>query len=127
MVPEPARLTHRGAGRVWFGDYGELRNVPRRRGNMWASSAQAETTVPVGPTACLKITPGKESFKVELADAALVADINLRTYGWSDIAIFGTNEQALRDVHDEARAHPASVPRPVAPVIHADCDGLGGG
>ena len=102
-------------------------NLPETRGNAWMSSPQAETTVPVGPTKCLKITPGRESFKVEPADAALVADINLRTYGWSDIAIFGTNEQALRDVHDEAQAHPASVPRPVVPVIHADCDGLRGG
>lgn len=95
-------------------------NLPETRGNAWMSSPQAETTVPVGPTACLKIMPGKESFTVEPADAALVADINLRTYGWSDVAIFGTNEQVLRDVHAEAQAHPTSVPRPVIPVIHAD-------
>lgn len=63
---------------------------------------------------------GEESFTIEPADAALVADINLRTYGWADIAIFGTNEQALRDVHDEAQAHLASVPRAVVPLIHAD-------
>lgn len=92
-------------------------NLPETGGNAWMSSPQAETTVPVGPTACLKITPGRESFKVEPADAALVAEINLRTYGWADTAIFGTNEQALRDVHAEAQTHPTSVPRPVVPVI----------
>lgn len=95
-------------------------NLPETGGNAWMSSPQAETTVPVGPTACLKITPGRESFTVEPADATLVADTNLRTYGWSDAAIFGTNEQVLRDVHAEAQTHPASVPRPVVPVIHAD-------
>lgn len=42
--------------------------LPASQGNAWASSPHAETTFPVGPTACLKITPGAESFNVDRAD-----------------------------------------------------------
>lgn len=49
---------------------------PETRGNACASSLQAETTFPVAPTACLKITPGEESFAPEGADDATVSKIN---------------------------------------------------
>ena len=92
--------------------------LPASRGNAWASSPRAETTFPVGPTACLKITPGAESFSVEHADSATVAEINLRTYGWADTSAFGTHHQILRDVHLAAERAPGPLPRPVVPKLH---------
>lgn len=32
--------------------------LPASRRNAWASSPRAETTFPIGPTACLQISPG---------------------------------------------------------------------
>jgi len=91
--------------------------LPAKRGNAWASSPEAQTTFPVGPGACLKITPGSESFSVEQVDAATVAGINLRVYGWAETSVFGTNEQVLRDLRRDVVADPIRVPRPVAPTM----------
>ena len=91
--------------------------LPETRGNAWMSSPRAETTFPVGPAACLRITLGQESFAVEQAEAATVASINLRTYGWAENSVFGTNEQILRDLHRQARVDADRVPHPVVPTL----------
>ena len=88
------------------------------RGNAWESSPAAETTVPVAPNACLKLTPGAGGFAMEHVDTATVGTINLRTYGWAEQAIFGTSDHAVRAVHQAATADPTTVPRPHLPVIH---------
>jgi hypothetical protein len=88
------------------------------RGNMWESSATAETTVPLAPSVCLKLTPGDSGYAVVPADASTVNAINLRTYGWAAEKVFGTSTGVVRDVHAKAQADPASVPAPVAPRIH---------
>ena len=91
--------------------------LPSARGNAWTSSPQAETTFPAGPGVCLKITPGAESFSVEQVDAATVAAINLRTYGWAANSVFGTSERILRDLRHDAQAKPGLVPHPVVPTV----------
>jgi hypothetical protein len=93
-------------------------NLPATRGNMWESSATAETTVPLAPYVCLKLTPGDSGYAVLPADAATVNTINLRSYGWAAEKIFGTSTAVVRDVHAKAQADPASVPAVVAPRIH---------
>jgi hypothetical protein len=93
-------------------------NLPATRGNMWESSATAETTVPLAPHVCLKLTPRDSGYAVMPADAATVDAINLRTYGWAAEKVFGTSTGVVRDVHAKAQADPASVPAPVAPKIH---------
>jgi hypothetical protein len=93
-------------------------NLPATRGNMWESSATAETTVPLAPYVCLKLTPGDSGYAVMPADAATVDAINLRTYGWAAEKVFGTSTGVVRGVHAKAQADPASVPAPVAPKIH---------
>ena len=93
-------------------------NLPATRGNMWESSATAETTVPLAPGACLKLTPGGSRYAVASADAATVDAINLRTYGWAAEKIFGTTTSVVAGVHAKAQANPESVPAPVAPKIH---------
>ena len=92
-------------------------NLPPQRGNAWGSSPQAETTVPVGPKVCLKITPGAEGFAVESADAQTVDEINLRTYGWAEQAIFGRSQSVVEEVHRAAQSDPSKVPRPKVPPI----------
>lgn len=91
--------------------------LPKARGNAWVSSPRAETTFPAGPAACLRITPGHESFVVQQVDPETVASINLRTYGWAENAIFGTTEQVLRDLHRDALANAGHVPHPVVPTV----------
>ena len=93
-------------------------NLPATRGNMWESSATAETTVPLAPGACLKLTPGGSRYAVASADAATVDAINLRTYGWAAEKIFGTTTSVVAGVDAKAEAKPESVPAPVAPKIH---------
>ena len=93
-------------------------NLPGTRGNMWESSATAETTVPLAPNVCLKLTPGDSGYAVVPADTATVNAINLRSYGWAAEKIFGTSTAVVRDVHAKAHADPDSVPAPVAPRIH---------
>ncbi len=93
-------------------------NLPATRGNMWESSATAETTVPLAPHVCLKLTPGDSGYAVMPADAATVDAINLRTYGWTAEKVFGTSTGVVRDVHAKAQADPASVPAPIAPKVH---------
>jgi hypothetical protein len=93
-------------------------NLTATRGNMWESSATAETTVPLAPGACLKLTPGDSRYAVASADAATVDAINLRTYGWAAEKIFGTTTSVVAGVHAKAQANPELVPAPVAPKIH---------
>jgi hypothetical protein len=93
-------------------------NLPPTRGNMWESSATAQTTVPLAPGACLQLTPGDSRYAVASADAATVDAINLRTYGWAAEKIFGTTTSVIAGVHANAQANPESVPAPVAPKIH---------
>jgi hypothetical protein len=92
-------------------------NLPGTRGNMWESSATAETTVPLGPYACLKLTPGDSGYAIALADLATVNAINLRTYGWAAQKVFGMSTGVVREVHAQAQVDPALVPAPVAPRI----------
>jgi uncharacterized protein DUF4238 len=92
--------------------------LPASRGNAWESSPAAETTVPVAPNACLKLTPGAGAFSVRPVNATTVDPINLRTYGWAEQTIFGTSEQVLRAVHQAATRNPTQVPRPRVPAIH---------
>jgi hypothetical protein len=89
--------------------------LPTQRGNAWASSPQAETTVPVGPNACLRITPGAEGFAVESAGEQSVDAINMRTYGWADQAVFGRTQDIVEGVHRAAQAKPTLVPKPKVP------------
>ena len=37
-------------------------HLPESRGNMWASSPAAETTVPIAPNVCLRLTPGGSGY-----------------------------------------------------------------
>jgi hypothetical protein len=94
--------------------------LPPTRGNAWTSSPQAETMFPVGPGACLKIKPGAESYSVEHAGAAIVASVNLRTYGWAEKSVFGTGEEVLRGVRRDALVDPGSVPRPIVTAVPSD-------
>jgi hypothetical protein len=94
-------------------------NLPATRGNMWESSATAETTVPLAPGACLKLTPGDSRYAVVPADAPTVDAINLRTYGWAADEVFGTTTAVVGDVHANAQADPESVPAPVVPKLHS--------
>ncbi|MBE2318399.1 DUF4238 domain-containing protein [Solirubrobacter sp. CPCC 204708] len=93
-------------------------NLPATRGNMWASSATAETTVPLAPGACLKLTPGGSRYAVASADTATVDAINLRTYGWAAQKIFGTTTSVVAGLHAKVQADSESVPAPVAPKVH---------
>lgn len=93
-------------------------NLLGTRGNMWKSSATAETTVPLAPNVCLKLTPGDSGYAVVPADAATVNTINLRSYGWAAEKIFGTSTRVIRDIHAKAGADPTSIPAPLAPRIH---------
>lgn len=85
------------------------------RGHAWESSPRAETTFPVAPNACLKLTPGIAGFSVQQATADEVVEINLRTYGWADKVIFGTGAAAVEGVRQSAIAKPAKVVKPRAP------------
>lgn len=91
-------------------------DLPPTAGNMWMSSQTAETTVPVAPNVCLKLTPGGSCYTVEPADRTMVDEINLRSYGWAQEKIFGTSTRVVRDVHAKAKDAPLSSP--VAPKIH---------
>ncbi|TML00268.1 MAG: DUF4238 domain-containing protein [Actinobacteria bacterium] len=93
-------------------------HLPASRGNAWESSPAAEATVPIAPSACLKLTPGTGGFAVEEADAATVQALNKRTYGWAEQALFGTSDRAVRAVHHAAMTDPATVPLPRVPIIH---------
>jgi uncharacterized protein DUF4238 len=85
------------------------------QGNAWESSADAETTVPIAPTVCLKLTPGAERFGVETAGAESVTEVNLRTYGWADKSIFGTDRGGVEAVHRAAQAEPSKAVAPRVP------------
>lgn len=91
--------------------------LPAHRGNAWESSARAETTIPVAPDACLRITPGKGRFAVATAGRTVVDEINLRTYGWAEKSIFGGSPQRVQAVHDAAQADPKRVPTPKVPPL----------
>jgi hypothetical protein len=85
------------------------------QGHAWNSSPRAETTFPVAPNACLKLTPGNAGFSVQQATADDVVEINLRTYGWANNVIFGTDATAVEGVRQSALTEPAKVVQPQVP------------
>jgi hypothetical protein len=91
--------------------------LPERRGSAWESSAQAETTIPVAPDTCLRITPGSEGFAVATVEQGVVDEVNLRTYGWAEKSIFGTSPQSVQAVYNAAQANPKEVPTPKVPPL----------
>jgi hypothetical protein len=84
-------------------------------GNAWLSSPNAEATMPLGPDACLRMTPGEERFSTRTVEATVVEEINLRTYGWAEQSIFGTSQEAVVQVHRVAKRDRRRVPRPRIP------------
>jgi hypothetical protein len=85
------------------------------QGHAWSSSPAAETTFPVAPNTCLKLTPGNAGFSVRQATADDVVEINLRTYGWADKLIFGTDAEAVKGVRQSALTEPTKVVKPQVP------------
>jgi hypothetical protein len=85
------------------------------QGHAWSTSSRAETTFPVAPNACLKLTPGNAGFSVQQATADEVIEINLRSYGWADEVIFGTNAATVEGVRQSALTDPTKVVKPRVP------------
>lgn len=89
-------------------------------GNGWASSPNAMTTVPLGATHCLAVTPGDSAtLDVIDVDAETTALINLRTYGWATDYIYGGSQDVVTEVRRLAKRRPADVirPRPIHQTI----------
>jgi len=76
------------------------------------SSESSQTSIPLGLSRCLVLTPGEPIFQTMDADPVDVMHLNLRTYGWADRHIFGSGQEVVAAVRRAARKHPALVVRP---------------
>jgi hypothetical protein len=80
------------------------------RGNAFGSSPLAQTTLPLGPLACLELRPSGPPLATREASQEEVADINLRTYAWAERWVYGSRA-ALLDAHERAQAKPEDLAR----------------
>jgi hypothetical protein len=86
-------------------------------GHAILSSPNAETTIPLDPSRCLRLTPmdrpqSSTSVATIRADARLVAEINLRTYGFATSYIFADSQETASVVRRDAKRRPRLVVRP---------------
>jgi hypothetical protein len=94
-------------------------------GNGWASSPDAETTIPLSTSHCLLITAGDNGRVTSRAAAAENVDaINLRTYGWASGYIYGHSLDAVAYVRRLAKRRREMVVRPQPPrqIVNLDPD-----
>jgi hypothetical protein len=81
-------------------------------GAAWLSSPSVNTTMPLTPTACLRISPGDPDRLAVRGTRRQSERINLRTYGWATRFVYGASRGILEELHAYAVAHPDEVPAP---------------
>jgi hypothetical protein len=97
------------------------RDPASQSGNAGWASTSFEATLPVDPEACLLFQQGEAASVVHMrCPAPKVEEVNLRTYAWAREALFGPNEDRIREVVAQARRSPKLIAalRPVAPKIY---------
>lgn len=93
-------------------------------GDGWHSGPMAQTTLPLRPDLCLKVTPSGSDFVAREATRQEVDAINARTFGWADRWIYAPSQQALQDLRQltKRRGDLVTRPRPGRMVIVEDAD-----
>lgn len=100
---------------------------PRRfvwSGDAWCSGPKAETTLPLSPKLCLRVTPIGDDFETRQVTRGEVDAINARAFAWADRWIYAPSQQALQDLRRLTKRRPDLVtrPRPGRTVILEDAD-----
>lgn len=70
------------------------------------SSEETQTTLPLDPSFCLYLHPGPRRFLERLATPDEVAEINLRTYAWADVCVYGNSHASVVNTRIYAEHHP---------------------
>ena len=93
-------------------------------GDGWCSGPKAETTLPLSPKLCLKVTSVGPDFETRHATRGEVNAINARTFGWAERWIYAPSQQALQDLRTFTKRRPdlVSLPRPGRAVLLEDAD-----
>ena len=88
------------------------------------SSPNAETYFPISSGAAIMVTPGRPTLHVSEATTSMVAETNLRIYGWANRYVFGRNQEAVARVRRGAKKRPQiavpPIPRRLVQVIERD-------
>lgn len=85
--------------------------APPDHGAGWLSSPAVEVTLPIGRQVCLMFKPGPPDVVERRANAAMVADLNLRSYASAEWAYFGSTQRVVQDVRTQARRQQHLVER----------------
>jgi uncharacterized protein DUF4238 len=97
-------------------DPGAARRAKMDAGVSWNSSIAVEATLPLDPSVCLLVTPGRPGWRIEQVDAERVQEINLRTYAAAQQFIYGPSQRSVQQVRQSAKLNRALVdefrPRP---------------
>jgi hypothetical protein len=70
------------------------------------SSPETQTTLPLDPSFCLHLRPGQRRFVEAEATSEQVAEVNLRTYAWADVCVYGNSHASVVDTRVYAKRHP---------------------
>jgi hypothetical protein len=79
----------------------------------WMSSPMVEATMPLGRSACLRISPRQRERIAVQQTAKQVDRINRRTYGFATRYVYGPSAEVLEDLHELAQADPEAIPKPI--------------
>lgn len=95
-------------------------------GNAWSSSADALSFYPLSPTRGLFMMPGDHDLSIATSEPSQVRRLNLMTYGWAERFVYGTSQEVVSRVRQQARDHPAEVanPRPPKQVLYFPAEAL---
>jgi hypothetical protein len=79
----------------------------------WMSSEMVEATLPLGRSACLRISPRQRERIAVRPTAKQVERINRRTYGSATRFVYGPSAEVLEDLYALAQAEPDAIPLPI--------------
>jgi hypothetical protein len=79
----------------------------------WMSSEMVEATLPLGRSACLRISPRQRERIAVKPTAKQVERINRRTYGSATRFVYGPSAEVLEDLYALAQAEPDAIPQPI--------------
>ena len=79
----------------------------------WMSSPMVESTLPLGRSACLRISPRQRERIAVKPTAKQVERINRRTYGSATRFVYGPSAEVLEGLYELAQAEPDAIPLPI--------------